>query len=54
MNPMDFFKRPAPAPVGNPANPSIEERERMIAKNKKKEEPVKKLPAAELPRAAKD
>ena len=55
MNPIDFFKRPAPAPLGNPAHPSIEERERLIAKNiKQDEKAVKKIPADELPRPAKD
>lgn len=49
-----LFKRPSEPAAGNPANPSFEERERMIAKNKKKEEPVKKLPADELRRPAQD
>ncbi|MET0262461.1 MAG: hypothetical protein ABW223_06160 [Rariglobus sp.] len=49
-----IFKRTQVVPAGNPANPSLEEREKMIAKNKKKEEPVKKLPADELREHAKD
>jgi hypothetical protein len=49
-----FFKKPSETPAGNPANPSIEEREKMIAKNNKQSEAVKKLPANELTRPAKD
>ncbi|CAM2965546.1 hypothetical protein [Rariglobus hedericola] len=51
-----IFQKASQNAVGNPANPSIEEREKMIAKNKKKSEsePVKKLPADELPRTLKD
>lgn len=40
-----FSKHPAPAAEGNPAYPSLEERDKMVAKNKKKNEAVKKIPA---------
>ncbi len=36
---------PAPAVDGNPAYPSLKEREKIINKNKKHPEPVRKIPA---------
>lgn len=53
MNLIHHFGKPAQPPAGNPANPSLQEREKMIAKNKNKKELVKKLPAAELNHTAK-
>lgn len=46
--PSMFKRRPAAKPVGNPAYPSLAEREKIVAKNRKKTEHVKKLPADEL------
>ena len=49
MKILPLFKRHSAAEsAGNPANPSLKEREKIIAKNKNKSEPVKKLPAHEL------
>jgi hypothetical protein len=39
---------PSPDLNGNPANPSIEERKKIIEKNKRRSEPVEKIPADRL------
>lgn len=54
MNFLPHFGKPAQPPVGNPAHPSLKEREKMIAKNKNKKELVKKRPSDELGHTATD
>jgi len=44
-NPFKSTPHPAPAVDGNPAYPSLEERKKIIDKNEKHPEPVKKIPA---------
>jgi hypothetical protein len=42
--------RGMPAGSGNPANPSLPDREKIVAQNQGKDEPVKKIPADALGR----
>lgn len=39
---------PRPAPEGNPAYPSLPEREQAVARNRGKPEPTRKIPASSL------
>lgn len=52
--PNPFRRSAKTAPAGNPAYPSLKKREKIVAKNQTRPEPVKKPPADELHRPSQD